>query len=131
MRRDIQTLLNSTYIRKLIRTDVSPTEFRFASAQVADAFEQSGDRLQSSTSYIGALLERGVRVLLYAGTLDMMCGAVANERTSRVVEWSGQEEFSGTAMREWEVEGKVAGEVRSMGMLTYASVYRAGHMVSR
>lgn len=50
------------------------------------------------------------------------------------LEWSGQAEFNLSPLRDWTVEvgGKdvVAGQTRSAGGLTWASVTGAGHMVS-
>jgi carboxypeptidase C (cathepsin A) len=96
---------------------------------VNTAFTLSGDIHQSSTTYIAGLLERGIRVLIYAGVLDLVCGAVANDRTSRLIEWSGQDAFVNTPLRNWEVDGKTAGQIRKSGLLTFASIYGAGHMV--
>jgi carboxypeptidase C (cathepsin A) len=130
MCRDIQVFLNSTWIRKLLRTDPEPAEYLMASDTINQAFTLSGDYLQFSTSHIAGLLERGIRVLIYAGTLDLVCGVVAIDRTSRIIQWSGQDAFVNTPMRNWEVDGITAGQIRKSGLLTFASIYGAGHMVS-
>jgi carboxypeptidase C (cathepsin A) len=93
------------------------------------AFAVSGDMLKSSGDYVAGLLERGVRILMYAGVTDLACSWLMNERTSRTVEWSGQEAFIDAEMREWEVNGAKVGKVRTWGPLTFATIYGAGHMV--
>lgn len=45
------------------------------------------------------------------------------------LEWSGQESFVAEPLRDWTVDGKVAGKVRSSGPFTFATIAAAGHMV--
>ena len=45
------------------------------------------------------------------------------------LEWTKQEEFRSQSLREWLVDGQVAGVTRSGGGLTYATISGAGHMV--
>lgn len=67
---------------------------------------------------------------MYAGEYDLVCNWVANERTSRALEWMGQKEFVNEDMKDWMVDGKVAGKFRGRtGLLTFATVAGAGHMV--
>jgi carboxypeptidase C (cathepsin A) len=127
---DITALLNSTYIRKLIKTDVQPVNFTTVSMDVNQAFSYAGDESDvTTTAHLSGLLERGVRVLLYAGMYDTACSWLENERTSRIIEWSGQAAFASAPMREWEVNGRSVGKVRSSGLLTFATFNGAGHMV--
>lgn len=78
---------------------------------------------------VGALLERGVRVLAYAGDLDWVCNWVGVDRWTRALDWTGGEEFRKAELREWEVDGAVAGSVRTYGGFSFATVHRAGHLV--
>jgi carboxypeptidase C (cathepsin A) len=125
----IIALLNSDYIRKLIKTDAQPARFATSSDAVMKDFFAAGEMLISSAPWIAGLLERGVRVLLYAGSYDMACSWLTTDRASLAIEWTGQEVFSEAPMREWEVDGQKAGKVRSSGLLSFASIYGAGHMV--
>ncbi|ESK93491.1 hypothetical protein Moror_1683 [Moniliophthora roreri MCA 2997] len=106
-----------------------PTNFTRTSFAVHDAFDRSLDILHESTAYIGALLERGVRVLIYVGTYDWICNWVGNERWTLELEWSGKQGFGRQELREWLVDGKRAGRTRSWGNFTFATVDAAGHMV--
>ena len=45
------------------------------------------------------------------------------------IEWTGQEAFAAEPLKEWKVDGKVAGKTRSSGALTFATIDGAGHMV--
>jgi carboxypeptidase C (cathepsin A) len=109
---DITALLNSTYIRKLIKTDVQPVNFTTVSMDVNQAFSYAGDESDvTTTAHLSA------------------CSWLENERTSRIIEWSGQAAFASAPMREWEVNGRSVGKVRSSGLLTFATFNGAGHMV--
>ena len=46
------------------------------------------------------------------------------------LEWTGQDVYRNAPLRDWLVDGEVAGRTRSGGGLTFATVYDAGHMVS-
>ncbi|KAJ7288107.1 Alpha/Beta hydrolase protein [Mycena rebaudengoi] len=49
--------------------------------------------MKGTTDYVAALLERNVRVLVYAGSYDWVCNWVGNERWTLALEWSGQIAF--------------------------------------
>ena len=48
---------------------------------------------------------------------------------SRAIEWTGQQAFAAAPLREWRVDGEVAGVTRGTAGLTFATVNGAGHMV--
>lgn len=105
------------------------SNFTSCDKNVGDLFEKSLDLAHRTDLHIAALLERGVPVLIYAGTYDWICNWVANERWTLNMQWSGQEAFVKEELREWTVDGKKAGLVRSKGGLTFVTVDAAGHMV--
>ncbi|KAJ7825180.1 serine carboxypeptidase [Mycena olivaceomarginata] len=85
--------------------------------------------------YVGGLLERGVRVLIYVGTYDWICNWVGNERWTLALEWSGQAKFAAEPLRPWAVGGDFtkgrAGLARSAKGLTFATIDKAGHMMAQ
>ena len=81
--------------------------------------------------YVAELLERGVRVLIYVGTYDSVCGWTANRLWVEKLEWSGLSEFLAQPWSTWRVDGREVGDVKSTGLLSLASVWGAGHMVSK
>lgn len=84
----------------------------------------------STSSYVSALLERGIKILFYVGNYDLLCNWVGIEKWTRALEWHGQAEFNVTPLREWSVDGNRAGLTRSTKGLTFATVDGAGHMVN-
>ncbi|KAJ7818241.1 serine carboxypeptidase [Mycena olivaceomarginata] len=119
--RSIGSYLDRPEVRALLGVDPSLTA-NFSSCSGED---------QSTQHYVAALLERGVRVLIYVGTYDWICNWVGNERWTLAMEWSGQSEFSQQELKPWGVnEGDSRiGLTRSAKGLTFATVEGAGHMV--
>ncbi|KAJ7118927.1 Alpha/Beta hydrolase protein [Mycena epipterygia] len=125
--KQIASYLNLPSTREILGIDSSHPNMSLVGWAVNSAFSASGDVLRSSTLYIEALLNHGVRVLVYAGTYDLACNFVGNDRMTRDLEWHGQKEFSTQPLRDWLVDGLPAGETRSFGGLTFATLRDAGH----
>ncbi|KAJ7689701.1 serine carboxypeptidase [Mycena rosella] len=124
---EIAKYLNQKDVQALLGVDVST--YTSCSDKVGIDFSINLDMTKGATEYVGALLERGVRVLIYVGTYDWVCNWVGNEAWTLALEWSGHVEFSALPLREWTVDGKRAGKTRAAGALTLATVDAAGHMV--
>ncbi|KAH9916737.1 serine carboxypeptidase [Epithele typhae] len=104
--------------------------FTHSSRTVSQAFRDNLDHWAfPAQHYISALLERGVRTLIYVGATDYICNWIGNERMTLALEWSGQEEFRSKPLSVWGWDvGEVSGLTRSGGGLTYATIAGAGHM---
>ncbi|EIM83897.1 serine carboxypeptidase [Stereum hirsutum FP-91666 SS1] len=122
--------LSQTSIRESLGVDDAvPQNFSTVGWAVNRAFEASGDEFQSSHDYIAALLDRGVRVLVYVGNYDAIANWVGNERWTLDMDWTGKIEYGSQTLREWIVGGRAAGLTRSAKGLTFATVFESGHMV--
>ncbi|KAG5353627.1 hypothetical protein C0989_004308 [Termitomyces sp. Mn162] len=109
----------------------SPSNFSACSSVVNQGFNAHMDKWASPVQYyVSNLLDRGVRVLIYAGTYDWQCNWVANKLWVDKLEWSGSEDDKAQKWRNWEVGGKIVGEVKSTQLLTFATIRGAGHMIS-
>ncbi|OSD01828.1 peptidase S10 serine carboxypeptidase [Trametes coccinea BRFM310] len=125
----IRDYLNSPSLRSLLGVE-SPTNFTACSSSVGRAFASHLDKYAVPAQYyVAGLLERGVRVLIYAGTYDWQCNWVANKLWVDKLEWTGASSYASTEWRGWDVDGNEAGETKSAGLLTFATVRGAGHMV--
>lgn len=126
----IKTFLDSPATRELLGVE-SPNNFSACSREVGRGFSLHMDKYAvPSQNYVAGLLERGIRMLIYAGTYDWQCNWVANKLWVDKLEWTGSEAYAAREWREWEVDGQKAGETKSAGLLTFATVRGAGHMMS-
>lgn len=129
--RDIQNYLNLPEIRTAIGIDPATPKFDIISMKVNTDFAEHLDGLHPTYDYVAALLDRGVRVLIYVGRNDWICNHLGNEAWTTQFEWSGHDEFASQPLREWIVDGRKAGFTRKAKGLMYVSVDGAGHMVRR
>ena len=129
--RQISTYLDFPKVRSLLGVDhsLAHTNFSSCSSSVGSAFGLAMDEFRPTYHYVSALLERGVKALIYVGVNDWICNHVGNERWTLALEWSGKEAFGVAEKREWAVDGKRAGMTRSAKGLTFATIDGAGHMV--
>lgn len=108
----------------------SPGEFSLCSSVVGRNFVSHLDKWAHHTQdYVSALLERNIRVLIYAGTYDWQCNWIANKLWVDKLDWTGRSAYAKESWRSWYVDGEKAGETKSAGPLTFATVLGAGHMV--
>jgi cathepsin A (carboxypeptidase C) len=131
----ISNYLDLPSTRTTLGVDPSLADFNFSScsSSVGHAFSLALDEFHPTYHHIAALLDRGVKALIYVGTYDWICNYIGNERWTLSPEfagsWHGGKAFAEEPLREWSVEGKKAGVSRSWGGLTFATVDGAGHMV--
>ncbi|KAL4246590.1 Carboxypeptidase [Abortiporus biennis] len=128
--KQIRQFLDQPELRKLIGVDPSITNnFSSCNPEVGGRFHGALDSFFPTPFYISALLDRGIKTLLYVGANDWICNWVGNERMSLALEWTGKDAFNEIPLKEWKVKGEVAGLTRSSGGLSFVTIYGAGHMV--
>lgn len=121
--------LNQPRVREAIGVEPSFGNFSLVSEKVKWTFFNGGDAWFLNQLYVAELLERGIRVLIYAGTHDMAGNWVGNERWTLEMEWSGQKAYASKPLEEWAVDNSPAGKTRTHGNFTFATIYGAGHLV--
>ncbi|VDB85108.1 unnamed protein product [Peniophora sp. CBMAI 1063] len=127
---EITGYLSRPDVREILGVDPAvPASFQACNMEVNAGFALNDDGLHDSTAHVAALLERGVKVLVYVGTYDWGCNFVGNQRFVQALEWTGHDAFNAAEDRAWIVDGEVAGKTRSAAGLTFATVDAAGHMV--
>jgi cathepsin A (carboxypeptidase C) len=119
---------------------------------VGRLFSVALDSTGQTWLYVSALLERGIRVLNYAGklasygetaalrdcprslwrgkveltttsgTLDFICNHVGNEMWMNRLQWTGQEGFNEAEFVDFKVKGEVAGKYKTHGNLSVRDV---------
>jgi carboxypeptidase C (cathepsin A) len=126
----IKQYLDRPETRELLGVE-TPYNFSGCSSTVGQNFNAHMDKWAVPTQhYVSGLLDRGVRMLIYAGTYDWQCNWVANKLWVDDLEWHGKAAYSAEKWSDWSVAGKKAGEVKSTGLLTFATIRGAGHMMS-
>ncbi|OCH95860.1 peptidase S10, serine carboxypeptidase [Obba rivulosa] len=125
----IKAFLDRPTVREQLGVE-SPNNFSACSREVGRGFNLHMDKYAvPAQNYVAGLLERGIRILIYAGTYDWQCNWVANKLWVDKLEWTGRKAYNAQNWRHWEVDGAKAGETKSSGLLTFATVRGAGHMV--
>ncbi|KAJ2162685.1 hypothetical protein GGF46_000410 [Coemansia sp. RSA 552] len=106
-------------------------EYVLCNTDVQNAFIQSGDEMVDSSAWIPQILAAGVRVLVYAGDADLICGWVGNKALVLRMRWPGSTGFAASPDWLWPNQQAAQGEARSFGGLTFVRVFGAGHMVAK
>ncbi|SPO31128.1 related to PRC1 - carboxypeptidase y, serine-type protease [Ustilago trichophora] len=128
---DIRKYLDRDDVRELVGAAPKDQIGKFASCNddVNSGFSRMLDSAHDNGYNVAALLERGIKALIYVGTLDYICGAPGNKEWVSTLDWSGSDAWKKGKNYEWIVDGEKAGRTQSGGGLTWATVYEAGHMV--
>lgn len=104
-----------------------------------DEYDQRGllllddDRPVSVLPYIAQLLDdTKIDILLYNGDLDLACSSQSTELAIEAIRWSGSNNWMDpdiTIWKQWLVDGKPAGHMKSFKNLQFVVVYNSGHFV--
>ncbi|KAE8732679.1 Serine carboxypeptidase 3 [Hibiscus syriacus] len=121
----VETFLNLKSVRDAL--GVGNRDFVSCSSTVYYAMVT--DWMRNYEVGIPALLEDGIRVLLYAGEYDLICNWIGNSNWVHAMAWSGQKEFGVAPTVPFVVDGVEAGQLKSHGPLSFLKVHNAGHMV--
>ncbi|GLD92814.1 hypothetical protein PINS_up001393 [Pythium insidiosum] len=119
--------LNS--VRQMLH--VKTPQWNANNVNVQSAFVASGDFSRAYDSHVEELLNNDVRVLLYAGDQDAVCGWSSNAAWSKQLEWKGKGGFNAAAERPLVVAAERAGDVHSFENLSLVRVYDAGRKVPK
>lgn len=128
---EISAYLDRADVRKLVGAESIEAigQFQSCNSRVLTEFYRHRDPFVDNRRHLALLLESGVRLLIYNGDLDFLVNYVGHQKSVDTMQWGGQAAFLSQPLREWIVNGQPAGLTRSADGLTWATVYRAGHMV--
>lgn len=82
-----------------------------------------------SVQLLPELLEKGVKVMLFAGEEDLICNSIGVRRTAENLVWGGAKGFGDHPAQDWYVNGTLAGTWRTARNFTYVGIKGASHMV--
>ncbi|KAF8323717.1 serine carboxypeptidase [Clavulina sp. PMI_390] len=137
----IDNYLNLPAVRKQLGIPSTFGKYEGCSMRVNTGFVQHGDFLLSAQFHLEQLVERGVRVLLYDGVLDLYCNRIGYLEMADSLEWPGQADFSQKPLKPWfassDLTGTPAGHVKTVRrknvlgvetVLSWLEIDGAGHM---
>ncbi|OAY38893.1 serine carboxypeptidase-like [Manihot esculenta] len=122
---NLEKFLNQKSVREAL--GVGDISFVSCSPTVYQALLM--DWMRNLEPGIPALLEDGIKMLVYAGEYDLICNWLGNSRWVHAMEWSGQKDFVASPEVPFEVDGSESGVLKSHGPLAFLKVHDAGHMV--
>lgn len=114
---------------KAVQRALSVRDIPFVSCSSKVYNLMSSDVMKNFEARLGALLQDGIKLLIYAGEYDLICNWVGNKRWVENMQWAGRKRFAAAKSVPFKVGGVEAGWRRSYGGLTFLKVYNAGHMV--
>ncbi|KAK4408474.1 Serine carboxypeptidase 3 [Sesamum angolense] len=121
----VEDFLNLKSVRDAL--GVGDIDFVSCSSSVYEAMVT--DIMRNLEVGLPALLEDGIKLLVYAGEYDLICNWIGNSRWVHAMEWSGQKKFVAAPTIPFSVDGLEAGLQKGHGPLTFLKVHNAGHMV--
>jgi carboxypeptidase C (cathepsin A) len=116
--------ITSTATRQLLNVGSTPwidcnhTIYEYYSADISN----------STAPLLSSILDRGIKVLLYAGQDDFLVNSPGVFNMISLLDWSGIYNFLQAQKIVWNVDGQVAGYVQSNQNLTYVVVLKSGHI---
>jgi hypothetical protein len=126
----IANYLSRNETREILGVDHAvPQQYSSCNMDVGYAFGAKMDLERGSVLYVTALLERGIRVLIYVGESDYICNWIGNREWSEALEWSGGDKYRAVPLGTWSIDGNEVGKYKSSGPFTFATIRGAGHMV--
>ncbi|XP_027163790.1 serine carboxypeptidase-like [Coffea eugenioides] len=115
--------------QKTVRNALGVGDLDFVSCSPTVYQAMLVDWMRNLEAGIPALLEDGIKLLVYAGEYDLICNWLGNSRWVHAMEWSGQNEFKSSPEVPFVVDSSEAGLLKNHGPLSFLKVHDAGHMV--
>lgn len=90
----------------------------------------NNDKPESVVPYVAELLDKaGIRIIFWNGDLDLLCCHTGTDMLLDSMKWSKSSEWKNAERGVWMVNDRKAGYTKTVGNLTYVTVYNSGHMV--
>ncbi|KAJ7455292.1 Alpha/Beta hydrolase protein [Mycena galericulata] len=129
----LEEYMNRADVKRALGVDPRAPEFAACNYDMNVMFLLQGDGMRDSARLLTELVDEGIRLLIYAGNVDMMCNYMGVSQWISQLPSKHKDAFGDAPFLPWIVSGQQAGVVRSAGEgagnVTYLTVYEAGHMV--
>ncbi|KAK1321362.1 Serine carboxypeptidase-like [Acorus calamus] len=105
-----------------VRTALGVGDRKFVSCSPLVYEAMITDWMKNLEVGIPALVDDGIKVLIYAGEYDLICNWLGNYRWVNSMKWSGQKMFVAAPMDPFTVDGEEAGLLKTYGPLNFLKV---------
>ncbi|KAJ6621796.1 serine carboxypeptidase [Mycena sp. CBHHK59/15] len=120
-------------VKRALGVDPRARDFVACSDEINIGFGLHGDGMRDSKRLLTELVDEGIRLLVYAGNVDMMANYMGESLWVTALPSKYKDAFGSAPFLPWTVSKRQAGLVRSAGEgagnVTYLTVFEAGHMV--
>ncbi|KHJ32536.1 putative carboxypeptidase s1 protein [Erysiphe necator] len=118
--------LNSSQVVNAIGAKVSYTE---CANDLFEKFSETGDNARSYISTLSSVVQSGVKTLIWAGDADWICNWYGGLDVAQNINYSESTNFKTQKSANYTINGKVGGEFKTAGNLSWLRVYGGGHEV--
>ncbi|XP_058082946.1 serine carboxypeptidase-like [Magnolia sinica] len=115
--------------QKTVRDSLAVGDIEFVSCSPTVYQAMLTDWMRNLEVGIPALIEDGIKLLIYAGEYDLICNWLGNSRWVHSMEWSGKQAFGASPLVPFVVDGAETGQLKAHGPVSFLKVHNAGHMV--
>ncbi|EKM57659.1 uncharacterized protein PHACADRAFT_138896 [Phanerochaete carnosa HHB-10118-sp] len=127
---DIAAWLNKTSTKRALGVDPD-YNFQMVNTGVQVPFYYKGQAMLNSAALLAPLVDRGIRLLAYAGDVDGVCNYMGIDRWMSRLEHKHHTELATAPAVPWRTSTRYhAGEIRAAGnnSVAFVRVFEAGHM---
>ncbi|KAJ6508438.1 Alpha/Beta hydrolase protein [Mycena sanguinolenta] len=129
----VDEYMNIPEVKHALGVDQRAPDFVSCNDDMNKNFLFHGDGMRNSKRLLTELVDEGIRLLVYAGNVDMMCNYMGESQWIAQLPSTHKDAFNDAPFLPWTVSDRQAGVVRSAGEgagnITYLTVFEAGHMV--
>ncbi|CAM1510219.1 Fc.00g005540.m01.CDS01 [Cosmosporella sp. VM-42] len=123
-----------SYLDYITRKDIAKrigarSTFAECSDPVYNDFVVTGDDARSTLSLLSDVVKQNIATLIWAGDTDWICNWEGNYVVVNKIDWHGRKKFAKQKVKPYTVGGKLHGEYKTLGNLSWLKVYEAGHEV--
>lgn len=120
---DVQSFLRRPDVVKALHATKHEQPYRECNGQVSVRLHNRNS--PASVHLLPSILERGVKILMFAGAEDLICNHVGVERTIENLVWGGERGWGANATAlPWTMNGTQVGEWTEDRNMTYVKVSR-------
>jgi carboxypeptidase D len=124
---ELEAYLNRADVRAALHTTSTPQKFvECADPPYLALQKQDG---KGATAQLAAVLNAGVKVVVYVGQFDVICNHLGVEKMLEHLDWQGRSDWLLADNFAYSVGGQPVGYIKAHKNLGFMTVLNAGHMV--